>query len=553
MTGATRVVAVAALLLGGAACANGDGDLPLPGPVPFADTLPIREPEERSYRESTELLKASVKEEIAHSFSVARRLSDAPEALNVTALDGVVPSAWFEPRITAREMGPEEVAQGPPGAAPAPRGPLVVVDAKVTGVSPGFTVRDRKGDHYLLKFDPPGFPGLASAADVVSSRIFWAAGYHVPKDVVFTLDPGRMEIGEEATLETERGPRPMEPGDVIEVLRRIDPLPDGRFRALASRFVDGVPKGPFRFEGTREDDPNDYYPHEDRRELRGLWVLASWVAHVDLRFANTLDVWVDPPGFLRHYLIDFGATLGSRSIRVANPREGQEYAFDLWPVLGRIATLGFYRVGWEALSADPIRPSLGWIATETFDPGSWKPFWPNDAYRRMTVRDAYWGAKLVAAFREAHLRAAVREARYPDPAAADTLLAILRYRRRTILEHWLGRVTPVENVWVEDAGCRLRVGFEDLGLKEGLWAPAETRYRWRLRGAGAGVSEGETAAAPGARQVLSLPSPGRAGEGREPGSAVLEITALRPGTKERAARITIRSTASGYRIARLVH
>ena len=81
--------------------------------------------------------------------------------------------------------------------------------------------------------------------------------------------------------------------------------------------------------GLRSDDPNDLIPHEHRRELRGLRVIASWINHWDLKEMNTLDMYVEEGGrkFLRHYLIDFGSSLGGGK----SPLEyfhGREYAFD---------------------------------------------------------------------------------------------------------------------------------------------------------------------------------------------------------------------------------
>jgi hypothetical protein len=67
------------------------------------------------------------------------------------------------------------------------------------------------------------------------------------------------------------------------LLQRAPRRPDGTYRALASKLLPGKPVGPFQYFGTRPDDPNDIFPHENRRELRGLRVFAAWLNHDDSR------------------------------------------------------------------------------------------------------------------------------------------------------------------------------------------------------------------------------------------------------------------------------
>lgn len=568
---AARAAALAATVLSLAGC-SGRAPLPLrPEPVPYADTLPIEEPPARSAAEAGRLFSIAFGEAVVRPLDLRRLADERHEALNVTRFDDVVGSAWFEHRIDAPGgLTPEQVGRGPANTPPADTGELTVVAGKSEGISPGFTVRDAAGHRYLFKFDPRGHPHLASSADVVTSRLLWAAGYHVPEEYKVAFHPGRLVIGEGAEVTEDGVDRPMQRGDVLAILALTDSLQDGRYLALASRFVPGTPKGPFLFSGVREADPNDHYRHEHRRELRGLHVLSAWLNHVDLRFANTLDAYV-APGYLRHYLIDMAASLGSGTIRPHRPREGLEHNFDVWPTVARLVTLGFYRVGWEGRESGHLHPTVGWMRVEDFEPEAWRANWPNRAFWNMTPRDAYWAAKLVAAFEPAHLRAAVEAAGLPDPSATDTLVAAIRVRAEKTVAHWYGAVTPLEEPALRAGGAaagpgRLELTFRDLALEEEIAEPGATRYRWRFRHAALGLEASGTTPAgdgPPQRIVVDLPSPTddrRRARGAAPtdGAAALarlEITALRPGSAGRPAVVHLRwrGREAGYEVAGLEH
>ena len=133
----------------------------------------------------------------------------------------------------------------------------------------------------------------------------------------------------------------LDPSDV----GNLDPSPepttsDKRYRAVASKVIEGRPIGPFNYHGTRPDDPNDVIPHEHRRELRGLRVFSAWLNHDDSRAVNTQDSVVAEGGrrYIRHYLIDFGSTLGSGSVVAQKPRAGWNI-YGAPPVLRRIVQL----------------------------------------------------------------------------------------------------------------------------------------------------------------------------------------------------------------------
>ncbi len=549
-------------------CGGANIPLPLqPQPIPYVDTLPIQRPVEREPLQTTRLLQVAVGGQIGHAFSLRRWLGAEHEALNVTRFDDVVNSAWFEHRNGRHPMSLEAIAGGPTGVGPDTSRTLTIVAGKTAGISPGFTVRDAAGQRFLFKFDPAGNPRLASAAGVIANRLFYAAGYHTPEDYIVVFDSGRLELDPEAELSTDYADRPMTEDDVRHVLDLTDPLPDGRYLALASKFLPGAPLGPFQFSGVREDDPNDHYRHQYRRDLRGLYVVSSWLNHVDMRYENTLDIFIDPPGYVKHYLIDFAASLGSGTMRPHLPREGREYNFDLWPTVGRVFTAGFYRVGWEDEEHRAFHPSIGWLADETFEPGSWRANWPNEAFKRRTVRDSYWGAKLVGAFTDEQIAAAVGAGQLPSEAAAE-LTRILVHRRDKIVSHWYSKVAPLEEPTARlltssgvtsNADRTLVIGFVDLGLRAGVWTADTTAYRWRFRDDASGVrSEGTQPAAPGEMQSLRIDLaavPGAVAASDPADLATLHVAAIRPGGDPREAVIYLRWTGSttGYEVLGLSH
>lgn len=532
-----------------------------PEPIAYDDTLPIVRPADRDPVEVERLLEVSVGGEIGRAFSMRRWLGADHEAINITRFDDVVNSAWFENRNGRRRLPLEAVARGSTTVGPDTSRTLTVIGGKTAGISPGFTVRDANGTSFLFKFDPRGNLHLASAAGVISNRLFWAAGYHTPEDFIVVFDSARLELDPQAEIEATEGERPMTAGDIQTVLEGTDPLPDGRFLAVASKYVPGRPIGPFLFSGIRADDPNDYYFHEHRRELRGLYVVSSWLNHVDMRFANTLDVYIDPPGYVRHYLIDFAATLGSGTIRSHRPREGTEYNFDLWSSVGRMLTFGFLEAGWEGEIAEEIHPAIGWIPVETFVPAKWKPNWPNSAFNNRTPRDNYWGAKLVGSFTDEQIAAVVREGQLPQEAE-EPLIRILIQRRDKVVSYYYAQVTPVENVATRlrrrGAEAMLEVSFDDLGLTAGVWEPAETRYYWAFDNPPSRrMQRGDEAARAGHRQTIRLALADLPGGGPAEDSqiAVLRLVAQRPGAQNREAVIYLHwdGAARGYSVVGLEH
>ena len=109
------------------------------------------------------------------------------EAVNVNALDEVPDSAWFTNRLGRFDMSLDEVRRGPcQGESLDPAGPWVVTGAKPNGANPGFPIKAPDGRRYLIKFDGTVQGPRATAADVIVSKIYHAAGFSVPcNEVVF--------------------------------------------------------------------------------------------------------------------------------------------------------------------------------------------------------------------------------------------------------------------------------------------------------------------------------------------------------------------------------
>ena len=411
-----------------------------------------------------------------------------PLAHNVNALDEVPNSSWFTNRIGLFPLTPDNLARGPmTDSGPAPEG-VWTVSSKTEGVTPGFTIRDARGRRFLLKFDPPGFPETASAAGVITGRVLHAAGYNVPADMIVTVRREQLVVGEGVTYDPLEGARrAMTEADLDAILSGVEPTANGSWRALASRFLDGTPVGPFDWRGRRRDDPNDQIDHEHRRELRAFRMFAAWLCHYDTKQGNSLDMYVEEDGrrFVRHYFLDFASTLGAGALRPI-PSACHEYSFDVALVLGRTLALGLWEDPWRRVTRPPDLPAIGYFQSDAFHPMAFRPFEPNAAFANFTDRDGYWAAKIISTFTDEHLRAAVAAGRYTNPAAAEWIARVLAERRDIIARYFFDRVPPLDFFRVNAGWLR----FRDLGAERGLYEPSSTRYRVRVATASAEGDEG---------------------------------------------------------------
>lgn len=405
-----------------------------------------RMPAERNYSYSYDLIDHSLIRPATRALDAARlvrRIGAHPrEAANVDENDQVrLPSTWWQPRVGFRTVTPEQILAGPGSGTGPARGRWTVSHGKDQGVTPGFQIKDATGDKFLIKFDPPGLPNLSTSAGAIGSRLLWAAGYNVSDDAVSHFRFEDLAIAKDATYLDARGrKRPMTRAYLQTVLAKVDQNADSSYSCLASRYLEGRPLGPFEFHGRRKDDPEDLIPHELRRELRGLWTVCAWLNHADSRGPNSLDMWVTEDGrsFVRHYLMDYNAILGAGPRGARAYPTGTEYYVDFGVMSRHLVTLGLVPFDWEA-SVDPHLPSVGFVESKTFDPAGWRPDYPNPAFDERTARDIRWGARIVAGFTDAQIRAAVTAAHYTDPRAAGYITRVLIERRDRLADRWLGR------------------------------------------------------------------------------------------------------------------
>ncbi|UCG61120.1 MAG: hypothetical protein JSV52_12430 [Candidatus Zixiibacteriota bacterium] len=451
------------------------------------DKKDIAEPASSNYNLVWDTFERSVFEQGDQFVNLDRNLCKLfgcpKQALNINSFDEVPNSTWFENRHGQFRMTPEEIRLGlTTTGGPDTSGEWTVFRPKLQGATVGFWIEDIHGNQYIIKFDPPGFPEMATAAAAMGSRFFHACGYNVPEETIVYWKPHLLRIKEGVTYTDNAGQvRPLTVEVLDEVLENVERSPDGYIRSLASLALKNV-KGPFSYDGTRKDDPNDWCKHQHRRELRGLYVMASLINHYDTKDQNTLDAYEEEDGrcFLRHYLIDFGSTFGSDGDKPKPAIKGYANFFDIRDIFVSLITLGLKTWSWEY--AEPYEyPSIGYFESKLFKPHKFDPIFPNPAFDEMTGRDAYWGAKIVMAFRDDDLRALVDAGQFSDPEAAEYLFNTLKERRDKIGRHWFSKVNPLDHFSASYNSPDFRIAFEDLAVKYGLETESDTRYRHSVK------------------------------------------------------------------------
>ncbi|MDA2937757.1 hypothetical protein MYX75_05775 [Acidobacteria bacterium AH-259-A15] len=456
------------------------------------DRLPLPKPEPVDLSQIYDFLENT----FAHRPKKGEEITPAE---NVNTLGEVPDSSWFTNRMGPQLMTLEELVRGPDQVdGPDRSGPWLILGVKSEGVTPGFTIRDVRDDIYFIKFDPLKHPQLTTSTEVIATKFFYAFGYNVPEnylsfirrqDLVISPDEGHCGLG--CQIKRHQHPRAIfvdEEGkerlvthaDIDNIFQKVFQGADGRTPVIASRRLFGTPLGHFKYYGTRSDDPNDIFPHENRRELRGLRVFSAWLNHDDSRSINSLDMYVGEPekGYVKHHLLDFGSCLGSGSIKVQSRRAGNEYMIEWGSTLKSALTLGIWDRPWRHVKY-PEYPAVGRFEGDFFQPHLWRPEYPNPAFERMQMEDAFWAARIVMQFSDKMIRAVVRTGQILDAGAEEYVARTLIKRRDKIVRYYLAQVNPLDDFQLTGVkGASLRLEFENLGLKAGLAAASTYEYQW---------------------------------------------------------------------------
>jgi hypothetical protein len=446
------------------------------GPKFYDDDPLLAEPAPRDASRAVRRKLSDYYDFFHHTFATPGDRRAIP-ALGVNTLGDPMDGAWYERRHYWRRMSIEELQRGPIRTGPPSRSARwKVVGVKNEGVTPGFQIRDSANRLYFVKFDPLCCAEMATAADQIANKLLYALGYHVPENhiVYFTRDD--LELAPGVQIEDALGrKRPVSSRDISEILLKVPRDSQGRYRATASLALPGKPLGPYRYYGTRSDDPNDTVPHEHRRDLRALHVASAWIDHDDSRAINTLDVLEDWKGvkYIKHYQLDLGSTLGSGSTKMNSARSGGEYLFAWKPAAVQFFTLGLH-VPWWARAHFPNMPSVGRFESKVFDPDKWAPEYPNPAFLNRLPDDEFWMAKQIVNITDEEIRAIVRTGELSDPKAEQYLAACLIERRDKIGRAAFAKVLPLDRFRIEGGVLR----WSDLAQEHGYGGVGPVQLRW---------------------------------------------------------------------------
>jgi hypothetical protein len=388
----------------------------------------------------------------------------AGEAINVNSFDEEPDSAWFTNRIGVRAMSIEELKLGACttaqiiDASSATDGSWVVDSGKGNGSSPGFRVNIPGQGKYMFKGEPDDQPEHPSAASVIGAAVYQAAGFNTSCERIVYFRPSVLKLTPGLRFAANFQEEKDFDQKMLDKIVGDCPHRNGLVRMQASAWLPGRLIGPFRYEGTRSDDPNDVIRHEDRRELRGGRILAAWIDHFDAREQNSMDSWIadrsdkvdSSPGQVRHYYLDTSDCLGSEwAWDAVSRRLGYSYILDWGDIGADFITLGIPLRPWDRVRKHPEGKMFAYFDVENFVPDQWKNEYPNPAFSRMSERDGAWMARILAHFTPEMVKALAELGDFSDPGNTAYLANTLEGRLEKIMSRYLTRLSPMFDMHVE--------------------------------------------------------------------------------------------------------
>jgi hypothetical protein len=470
------VVVLAVLGLAGAACSSEPRRFPLRDPVWIDEDLrpvsvPCYEIEDDGKTETV----CRPKEYVSpFAWDVAEKTVFRPlvqlfaadlgfEAKNVNAMDEVPDSSWFTNRIGVRPFSAEDLRKG---SCPDeildpekdPDGSWVIDQGKPNGANPGFRINIEGKGKFMLKADQAREGEKATGATAIATRLYHAAGWYAACDTVVYLPKRLLKLTPGLKYADNSGvERPFDEAKLDGILQGAQKR-DGLYRMLASRWLPGRTIGPFKYEDTRKDDPNDVVPHEDRRDLRGARLIAAWLGHFDSREQNSMTTWhsVDKknkdssPGHTIHWYIDLGDCFGSHwEWESLNRRINKSYYFDPGDVALDFITFGILERPWDRAKITEGAELFAYFPADEFEPEAWKGGYPNPAFARMTLRDGHWAARILTRFSDDLVAEAVKVGDYSDKRHTEVLTSALIRRLGKIRSHYFAKLSPIADLRIE--------------------------------------------------------------------------------------------------------
>lgn len=404
-----------------------------------------------------------------------------PRAVNVNVYDEVPDSPFFTNRQGRKKMSISELEKGySETEGPDSQGELLIYDGKFEGLHPGFFVQDAKGDKYLFKFDAIGYLELATSAEVIASRFYYAIGYNVPQYTVFTFSREQLAIGEGVKFYDDSGfKKELTPQRLENYLAFIPQDDQANYRASASKILAGENLGSFSFTGRRKNDPNDPVEHKDMREIRALQVFSAWLNNYDVRESNTLDMLVEENGqqVIKHYLIDFNNALGAAFDGPKPAMYGYQHMVDYEIIVKNFVTLGLFALPWQKQKEEAAKdmsqsPAVGYFHNKYFYPPKYRVQLPYEAFRGVTRADGFWAAKIIMSFSNDDIRAMVNAGQFSRSEDSELITNLLIERRDLIGKYWFNKANPLDEFDIQ--GNNLT--FKDLAVEYKFREAEETKY-----------------------------------------------------------------------------